>query len=91
MSLDWALTAWGFDGEVSVEILLKDKDTWNFIEKDDSQLPQPTSCSDYDDAAVDAFEAIQSVKDFLAGTRNDFIEFDRSRFDGISFECPVVA
>ena len=58
MSLDWALTAWGFDGEISVEILLKDKDTWNFIEKDDSQLPQPTSCSDYNDAAIDAFEAI---------------------------------
>ena len=58
MSLDWALTAWGFDGEISVEILLKDKDTWNFIEKDDSQLPQPTSCSDYDEVAADAFVAV---------------------------------
>ena len=36
MALDWALTAWGMDGEVSVEILLKDKDEWNFIDRDDN-------------------------------------------------------
>lgn len=36
MARDWALTAWGVHGEVSVEILLKDKDQLNFIERDDS-------------------------------------------------------
>ena len=48
MAIDWALTAWGMQGAVSVDILGKDKDEWNFIEREDSLLPGQGSCEDYE-------------------------------------------
>ena len=39
MSKDWAFTAWGENGPVSVSIQGKTSDTWPEITRDDSQLP----------------------------------------------------
>jgi hypothetical protein len=39
MSKDWALTAWGENGPVTVGITGKTSDVWPEITRDDSQLP----------------------------------------------------
>ena len=39
MSKDWALTAWGENGPLTVSVQGKTSDTWSTILRDDSQLP----------------------------------------------------
>ena len=39
MSKDWALTAWGENGPLTVSVQGKTSDTWSEIIRDDSLLP----------------------------------------------------
>ena len=47
MAVDWALTAWGMQGPVTVELYGKAKDEWNFIERDDGRAPGQGTCEEY--------------------------------------------
>jgi hypothetical protein len=37
---DWAFTAWGENGEISIEVIGKESDTWADVKQDHSKLPE---------------------------------------------------